>query len=52
MLMPLSMEAYDQINEITMPKTMKMLFCSICLTYDCGQHILDDLSKNVFFLYT
>lgn len=30
-----------------MPKTMKMLFCSICLTYDCGQHSFDDLTKIV-----
>ena len=30
-------------------KTMKMLFCSICLTYDCGQHSLDDLTKIVIF---
>lgn len=31
-----SIEANEEINEITMPKTMKQLFCWICMTYDCG----------------
>lgn len=45
--MVLSMETNEQINEVTMPKTMKMLFCSICLIYDCGQHSLDSNTKEV-----
>lgn len=44
---PFSIEAYEEINEITMPKTMKQLFCWICMTYDCGQHTVEDDLKDV-----
>jgi hypothetical protein len=43
----LSVDSSDQVNEVTMPKTMKMLFCNICLLYDCGHHALDDVYKDV-----
>ena len=33
-----------------MSKTMKMLFCSICCIYDCGQHSLDDNMKDVIYI--
>ena len=34
----------DQINEITMGRTLKMLFCPICDIYDCGIHD-DDITN-------
>ena len=37
----LSVSVQEEINEVSMPKTMKNLFCGICLTYDCGRHSLD-----------
>jgi hypothetical protein len=33
----------EQINEVTISKTLKMLFCPICDIYDCGIHT-DDLN--------
>lgn len=45
------MQSYEQINEITMPKTMKNLFCSVCLIYDCGQHSLDQNTKDKQYQY-
>ena len=50
LVLPLSVEASEQINEVTLPKTMKMLFCSVCLTYDCRQHSLDEVIKEVNFI--
>jgi hypothetical protein len=47
---PFSVELHDEINDINMPKTMKMLFCCICMTYDCNQHTLDDSLKEVTLL--
>lgn len=32
-----------------MPKTMKTLFCNICLIYDCGHHSLEENTKEVYF---
>lgn len=39
-----TIEVGDQISEMTLPKTSKFLFCSICLLYDCNQHNVDDIA--------
>jgi hypothetical protein len=31
-----------EVTEISMPMTMKNLFCWICLLYDCTQHSEDE----------
>ena len=38
----ISIESSDEINMINMSKTMKQLYCSICMVYDCGKHALSD----------
>jgi hypothetical protein len=43
----ISLEFNDCINEVNISKTMKMLYCSVCLIYDCGKHKLDDMSHKV-----
>ncbi len=45
------MEANEQISEITLPKTAKLLFCAICLLYDCNQHNMDEKAGEVTYLF-
>ena len=49
--MGISVELKDEINETTMSKTMKMLYCMICLTYDCGKHKMDDVCHEKDYRY-
>jgi hypothetical protein len=39
----------DEISEVSMPKTMKQLFCWICLIYDCQLHSLEETAKERSF---
>ena len=50
-LLALSLDANEEVNEATMPKTMKTLYCAVCLIYDCGQHALDDIAKEKSYQY-
>lgn len=45
----ISVEINDKINEANISKTMKMLYCSICLIYDCGKHKLEEISHKVHY---
>lgn len=36
----ISLQLQDKITQANISKTMKMLYCSICLLYDCGKHKL------------
>jgi hypothetical protein len=42
----LSLEESGDVDEASMPMTMKNLFCWICLLYDCGQHSLEDTLRD------
>lgn len=46
-----SIEAGEELNHVTLPKTMKTLFCTICLLYDCGQHGQDEQLPDKQFQY-
>lgn len=34
-----------------MAKTMKQLYCSVCMIYDCGKHVLSEECINKMFNY-
>jgi hypothetical protein len=41
-----SIGAGEDIDEVSMAKTLKMLFCSVCNIYDCGRHEDDPINFN------
>lgn len=43
-----SIENWEAVDEASLAKTMKELFCSLCLTYDCGYHAIDESACLVF----
>lgn len=45
-----TIDLHDEINDVTVAKTMKNLFCGVCLIYDCGLHMIDVKTTEVILL--
>ena len=41
----------DEINEVSIPKTSKTLYCSLCFVYDCGKHKIQFLAEQKNYQY-
>jgi hypothetical protein len=42
-----SVDSKEKINETTITRTSKELFCVVCMTYDCEDHKLEEIAYEV-----